>query len=107
MTDLQEWFIDPSNPRELDEALKLPSVKKALSIISLGAVPSGFTTGDPATKVTQAAHNWHYYAGFHDAIKMLRSLARDVTPEEAPLEPFDPEWLIEWSKQRQQSNPTQ
>jgi hypothetical protein len=102
MTDLERWFQDPENPKELAQALGHPAVQKAISLLVMLNLPDGFTDGDAMTKVTQAAHNWHYYAGFHDFHRKLKALSISIEPEDKePLEAFDPEWLKEWSQNNQ------
>jgi hypothetical protein len=104
MTDLERWFQDPENPKELAQALAIPAVQKAIQMLVMLNLPDGFTSGDAMTKVTQAAHNWHYYAGFHDFHRKLKSLSIPLEPEDKePLEAFDPAWLKEWSETRQKN----
>ncbi len=103
MTELEKWFADPNNPRELEAALNLPIIQKALTLQMMMNLPAGFTDGGAQESVTQGSHNWHYYAGFHDFPKKLKSLAVQLTGEDtSPLEAFDSEWLLEWAQKRQQ-----
>lgn len=106
MNDFERWFADPENPKDLEEALNLPIVQKALNLIISNNVPSGFTTGDAQLMTAQAAQNWHYASGFHDAFKRLRNLAIAVQPEEPEIQAFDPKWLIQWHEERQKANKT-
>lgn len=105
MTELEKWFADPANPRELEEVLNSPLMARALHMLTMMNLPSGFTQG--SDMVAQAAHNWHYYAGYHEFHKKLRMLAfYKETDADLQTEAFDKEWLLKWH-QEQQANKTE
>lgn len=104
MTDIERWFADPENPKDLAEALNLPIVRKALEIITTNSLPSGFVKGDAALMTAQAVQNWNYSAGFYDAFRKLKNLSVSLEPKEEEVGAFDPKWMMEWHENRQKMN---
>lgn len=102
MTELNLFLLDPNNSKELEAVFNLPVVQKAFSALQSANLPSGFTQGMAPEMQTQAAHNWHYYAGFHDSLRLLKKLAEPPPkPPEDPLEAWDANWAKEFTQQNQ------
>lgn len=100
MTERDKWFSDPSNARELEVLLNHPVLKQAIDILIKDKLPHGFTVGDASLQVTQAAHNWHFFAGFHDFHRGLAMLTAQKKEAQETMEAWDPAWSAEFLEKK-------
>lgn len=103
MRELQNWYGDPANADELQVLIDSAIFQKAINLLITTHLPAPTLPAQSAAdKVTDAAHYWHYFSGFHDFHRKLKNLATPIKQSESSIpEAYSKEWLEEWAKKQE------